>query len=476
MLRFHQLFFGCFGGMVALGACGSDTDTHASAAAQNDARWCICDMFPNDPRCVEAPPCTSDGGAAMDAGTDASQGTDSGQGSDAGCVGAACTSGPGHLAFPASGNSEAAMAWGGENNRGAWERYWSNGEQAADLPRIHVVSNTNNSGPGSLRAALQDASPKIVLFTTSGYYRPTTQFSIRSDYTELAGQTSPAGFVFWGRTVNIWGNYLVLRFFKARNGADVDKGDSFTIMSRDEVTGHVIVDHCSFSWGGDENNSFIGNPDGTTGLTDVTLQWSMNYEGKGSPRYGSLLKYGLARFAGIRNYYAMNNQRSPQLASVDGFLWLNNLVYNWGGRGITHNTQVQRANYIRNYYRVGPASNANNGYLITQNGPDPAWYTNQIFSYQNYHSTLRPNPTDAAEWSMWRSSQFKTAVNPNEDPSLAPEVPTATGGGGQFPMEEGHRKGSWSGTSGKYKDGVYTADTHRWDYGFRGCSERSGGR
>ena len=72
----------------------------------------------------------------------------------------------------------------GRGTRGAWG--------AGTPPTVYPVSNLNDSGAGSLRAALEASGPRVVVFETSGAIIARSDYTISQPYCTVAGQTAPS--------------------------------------------------------------------------------------------------------------------------------------------------------------------------------------------------------------------------------------------------------------------------------------------
>ena len=223
--------------------------------------------------------------------------------------------------------------------------------------KVLIVSNLNDAGPGSLRAACEAAGPRIVVFRVSGLIDLQTPIRIVEPFITIAGQSAPgAGICLKRNGVSVNTHDVIIRHVRSRPGDISGKEVDGLAIGGDSR--RVIVDHCSVSWAVDENLSPSGN------ISDVTVQWSMISEalnrsvhGKGAHGYGSL-----ARAAGglsmHHNLWASNSSRNPRPG--DNYARpphpvidiRNNVIYNpGGGNVIGENVTV---NYAGNYTKPGP--------------------------------------------------------------------------------------------------------------------------
>ena len=241
--------------------------------------------------------------------------------------------------------------------------------------RVLRVTNLEDSGPGSLRAAVEARGPRIIIFDVGGTIRLEKPLVVRNGQVTIAGQTAPGGGItLRDQTFRIAADDVVVRFIRSRLGGESGvEADSIWVHAGQRI----ILDHVSASWSTDEAlsvSSTYRTP--KDDLRDVTVQWSIISESlcrrAGSDErhcYGSLVSASRgARISFHHNLWAHHAARMPRPnnylpASADpegGILdFRANLIYNWGGAqaGYTAGPPTNLAyNFVDNSYIGGPNS------------------------------------------------------------------------------------------------------------------------
>lgn len=239
--------------------------------------------------------------------------------------------------------------------------------------RTFIVSNLNDSGPGSLRDAVESKEPLIIVFSVSGIIHLTSPLSIRANKT-IAGQSAPGdGICITDYPVIVVGDNVIIRFLRFR------LGDRFQNKGKVPGSGHddafsasrrkkLIVDHCSFSWSTDECISVYGGD-------STTLQWNLvaeplNYSYHFEEGDTDFEKHGFGGIWGGRHLSAHHNMfahcvsRNPRfngarLGSSEELVdFRNNIIYNWGSNSV-YGGEGGNYNIVNNYYKYGPSTNPN---------------------------------------------------------------------------------------------------------------------
>lgn len=233
--------------------------------------------------------------------------------------------------------------------------------------RMIEVTNLNDSGPGSLRAAIEEEGPRTVVFRVSGLISLESGLRIQKPYLTIAGQTAPGeGICLRNYGCGTMGAHdVIIRHLRVRVGDAAKKGmDGMGFASSD----HCILDHCTISWTSDEGFSSRAAKNITVQrcIISEALQHSFHYKAadrsKFAPHaFAASISGDVGSFH--HNLLAHCTDRNWSLAGgydadgkYAGHLDLrNNVVFNWTKR--TTDGGVMKANYVNNYYKPVPANN-----------------------------------------------------------------------------------------------------------------------
>lgn len=120
--------------------------------------------------------------------------------------------------------------------------------------KVLAVTNLNDRGPGSLRAAIEATGPRIVIFRVAGTIHLKSDLNINNPHITIAGQSAPGdGICIANDSININTHNVILRHLRVRRG-NPEGGQGSDNIGGNPI-GDIIVDHCSASWGMDENLS-----------------------------------------------------------------------------------------------------------------------------------------------------------------------------------------------------------------------------
>jgi pectate lyase len=239
------------------------------------------------------------------------------------------------------------------------------------------VTNLNDNGTGSLRAAVEAAGPRTVIFRVSGTIILNSPLTIINPFITIAGQTAPGDGICLRRyPLVVNAPHVIIRYVRVRLG-DESGGETDAMSCRWQK--NVIIDHCSVSWSEDEALSFYW-------CDSLTIQWCLISESlynsnhpKGAHGYGGI--WGGSNSTYHHNLLAHHSSRNPRFASGSGNTdHRNNVIYNWGFNsaygGEAHDSSwaspFSTINVVGNYYKPGPATKSGVVYRIlnpsTRNG------------------------------------------------------------------------------------------------------------
>lgn len=245
--------------------------------------------------------------------------------------------------------------------------------------RVVHVTNLNDSGPGSLRAAIETMGPRIIVFDVGGVIELKKKLAVPKgcgNYT-LAGQTAPGGISITGKELGLAPRRnsisdFVIRNIRVRTTAG-GEADGISMYAR-----NFVIDHVSIAGGCDEN---VGSYS-----SQYTFQWSTveacalwgqvgAHHPEGNHNRGYLQGYNAgARLTLHHNLIADHSYRLPLFSKITkgGADHRNNISYNWGGTATLMNGCTGgHFNMVNNCYVLGPQggrANAPNRCIAVKKG------------------------------------------------------------------------------------------------------------
>ncbi len=214
------------------------------------------------------------------------------------------------------------------------------------------VTTLAESGPGSLREALEDPRPRLVVFEVAGVIDlQGHSLDVKSPWLTVAGQTAPdPGITIIRGELSVETHDVVIQHIAVRPG-DGGPESKYPNWSPDALgthrgnagpVHHVVFDHCSATWAIDENLSASGpadedsvkDPDVTS--HDITFRHCLIAEGlshathpKGEHSKGTLIHDGVRNVVIAGCLYAHNVERNPRLKGGTTSIVAGNVMYNW---------------------------------------------------------------------------------------------------------------------------------------------------
>ncbi len=239
--------------------------------------------------------------------------------------------------------------------------------------KVIYVTNLNDSGPGSLRAALLTSGPRIVVFSVSGNIELKSRINIANGNLTIAGQTAPGdGICVQNYEIMVSASNVIIRYMRFRMG-DLFEQETDAIWGRYQRD--VILDHCSVSWSVDEAASFYANQNFTMQWCIISESLNESFHGKGNHGYGAI--WGGDRASFHHNLLAHHNSRNPRFngggrSGINNGIYpnehvdfRNNVIYNWRDNS-AYGGENGNYNIVNNYYKPGPATPPSKNKRIVQ--------------------------------------------------------------------------------------------------------------
>lgn len=214
--------------------------------------------------------------------------------------------------------------------------------------RIIRVTTLSRDGAGSLAEAIKADGARIIVFDVAGTINLARRsLGIINPYITIAGQTAPwPGITLVRGGINIGTHDVIIQHLKIRPGeAGFEKKSGWEVDGISTVGGawNVIIDHCSLTWGTDENLSASGpqfegkNPSEWRENTSHKIVFSNciiaealnnSTHSKGGHSKGTLIHDNVTDILIMNNLYASNVERNPLFCGGVYGLIVNNYIYN----------------------------------------------------------------------------------------------------------------------------------------------------
>ncbi|KJD31092.1 pectin methylesterase [Tamlana nanhaiensis] len=245
---------------------------------------------------------------------------------------------------------------------------------------VYTVTNLNDDGEGSFRKGILKKGPRTIVFSVAGTIELKSKLDVNRGDLTILGQTAPGdGITLKNYPFTIKADNVIVRYFRFRMGDEANiEGDA--LGCRDAQ--NVIIDHCSISWGTDENASFYNNKNFTLQWCIISEALNRSVHSKGAHGYGGI--WGGVNVSFHHNLLASNNSRNPRFSgskttenSENEFVdFRNNVIYNWGENNI-YGGEKGTYNLVNNYFKSGPATTSSKlDRIVSPNKPYGKFYVN----------------------------------------------------------------------------------------------------
>jgi pectate lyase len=283
--------------------------------------------------------------------------------------------------------------------------------------KVIEVTSLADSGPGTLRAAIEEPSPRIVVFRVGGTIELQSELQIEHPYVTIAGQTAPGGGICLKNAgIAISTHDVLIQHVRIRPGnegaVDADINDAISILGPRGGEGgayNVVIDHVSAGWSEDEAVSTW------YGAHDVTISWSIVSEALNRSRHrkrthsaGPLIGDSSYHVSVHHNLLAHNDFRNPLISEGGTHDIVNNVIYNWGvlASEIVDLDANTFLNFVGNTFIPGPSTQPGPFEILFDGGQPRIYVEGNIGPH-------RPDPT-VDEWALVGIGYGEEGVAPAE--------------------------------------------------------------
>lgn len=259
--------------------------------------------------------------------------------------------------------------------------------------RVITVTNLNDAGSGSLRAAIEASGPRTVVFAVGGTINLGSDVVVNDPFLTVDGSTAPRPVIVRSGMLKVTTHDVILRHLRLRPGDQVGSPSEVDAVGLNGLSGevyNVVLDHLTMIWGPDIGGlSVLGN------VHDVTVQYSIMGEGLRLSRHpeavtaqgGHSMAASVFQLdAGVQwgrrltfhhNLFTTSDQRMPVVQGAECVDMVNNVIYNWGNKGLHGNPRAM--NVVNNWFRSGPETTKKLIYEWQQHSANPNPYPNAVY-------------------------------------------------------------------------------------------------
>lgn len=205
--------------------------------------------------------------------------------------------------------------------------------------QIITVTTLDDDGSGSLRAALAQKSPRVIVFEVGGVIRLTSDLRVRNPNVTIAGQTAPdPGITITGGSLRINTHDVVVQHIAVRPGPAEsaklnDNRDGISINGQRENASYAVrVENVSVSWSVDEALSTWYATTHAVTIRNSIVAEALRTAGHSKGQHSMGLLVG-TRTTGVEvtgNLLASNVHRNPVMGAGSSAFVANNYIVNPG--------------------------------------------------------------------------------------------------------------------------------------------------
>ena len=275
---------------------------------------------------------------------------------------------------------------------------------------VYKVTNLNDSGAGSLRAAVDASGPRVVVFEISGNIELKSALNISNPYITIAGQTAPSpGISVIKDQFAIKTHDVLVQHIRFRVGDLAGEKDTVQFNG----ASNAVLDHCTASWSVDGTVDFVLQTHDVTISNSIMSEALYNSVHSEKPHSRSMLVSRATNVAILQNLFAHNDMRHPEVTTSDPntFYMANTVVYNYGKYGTSNASTTDgdtKGVVVSNAYITGPNTQTD----MNKGNPIVIRSGNGAKLYVSGNSLDGYTPSDP-----WGLVEIKEGGSPNFDPS-----------------------------------------------------------